>query len=71
MLTSIGWNIFLSWSNNRTNRQLALALQTLDDAEGDTIETAAQARVDKLQAKKERIHDMGSQEQVGTRLGWA
>ncbi|KAI9634063.1 uncharacterized protein MKK02DRAFT_38734 [Dioszegia hungarica] len=76
-LQSVGlcWNIFLSWSNNLNNRQLALAAAALAQAEAAHLPekqvAKLEAEVDKREAKKEVLHAAGGANQVGVRMGWA
>ena len=62
----LGWNIFLSWSNNRTNRLLheAWAREALGRA-------GAEADVERLERKRDRIKGQGGEGTVGSKMGWA
>jgi hypothetical protein len=71
-----GWNIFLSWSNNINNRQLALAAAALAQAESaELVNPGAvailEAEVDEREAKQKALHAAGGVNQVGVRMGWA
>lgn len=75
-LTRLGWNIFLSWSNNINNRQLALAAAALAQAESaELVNPGAvailEAEVDEREAKQKALHAAGGVNQVGVRMGWA
>lgn len=62
----LGWNIFLSWSNNRTNRLLHQAwAQQAIGVQG------AEEKVERLERKKERIRGQGGEGTVGSKMGWA
>ena len=62
----LGWNIFLSWSNNRTNKLLQQAwAQQAIGVQG------AEEKVERLEKRKERLRGVGAVERVGSKMGWA
>lgn len=62
----LGWNIFLSWSNNRTNKLLQQAwAQQAIGVQG------AEEKVERLEKRKERLRGEGAVERVGSKMGWA
>lgn len=81
-LTTLGWNIFLSYANNLNNKRLAEAKAALaraqsahaeeDTAESAAAERALEVKVEKAQARKDRMRDAqgGGATGVGTRMGW-